>query len=387
MEKLIPFIQHYQWGSQNHDNLVRSIYLKNNEASYDHEKGKHWAEAWMGTHPNGEALLKSNEEPLSKHINKNLKFLFKVLSIDKCLSIQVHPDKKAAVQLHETNAQNYKDNLPKPEIAIALTELLAFNGFVSKEVLTNRFELFPSIKEYITKDIELNKAFNNTYEENFLKGISAKLLNETEQALKLLIDKIKCELSSIKIETNFTMSAKRAFSQYANDVGLIFIFLMNVIKVPAGHAIFIHPGCIHAYIEGEIVECMAASDNVIRVGLTNKYRDISSFLDYGVFKSTKSSYYKPDTVSKEKSGLNVLEYDNNNNGYFKVYRIFGHEIDSTYRNDIKLIKNSIVVNMGGNVTINGELLKPLEVALIKSDLMEIESLKTTVDLYVATEYE
>lgn len=39
----------------------------------------------------------------------------------------------------------------------------------------------------------------------------------------------------------------------------------------------------HAYLSGEIIECMAASDNVVRAGFTSKYRDtqtLCSMLTY-----------------------------------------------------------------------------------------------------------
>jgi mannose-6-phosphate isomerase len=45
------------------------------------------------------------------------------------------------------------------------------------------------------------------------------------------------------------------------------------IKLPAGSAIYLAANEPHAYVSGELVECMAASDNVIRAGLTPKFRD------------------------------------------------------------------------------------------------------------------
>ena len=81
----------------------------------------------MGTHPNAPSTLASSGELLADHLKKNpylighgvtaafadavngnLPFLFKVLSIDKALSIQVHPDKKTAEGLHEQFPKIYK---------------------------------------------------------------------------------------------------------------------------------------------------------------------------------------------------------------------------------------------------------------------------------------
>jgi len=65
----------------------------------------------MGTHPNAPSLKKSTGENLKDIVSSNpdllttgiaakyhgdLPFLFKVLSIQKALSIQAHPDKKLA---------------------------------------------------------------------------------------------------------------------------------------------------------------------------------------------------------------------------------------------------------------------------------------------------
>lgn len=76
----------------------------------------------MGTHPNNpsydkgtgrslQELVEENEALLSpelvKKFGKQLPFLFKVLSIEKVLSIQAHPDKKLAERLHKEDPENY----------------------------------------------------------------------------------------------------------------------------------------------------------------------------------------------------------------------------------------------------------------------------------------
>jgi len=61
---------------------------------------------WMGTHPKGPSLIASSGESLAEWIENHhdalgdrlksscqLPFLFKVLSVNIALSIQVHPDK------------------------------------------------------------------------------------------------------------------------------------------------------------------------------------------------------------------------------------------------------------------------------------------------------
>ena len=85
---------------------------------------------WMGTHPSSPSRLLTAETPsLASHLaghpellgssilsrfasegsnEGNLPFLFKVLSIQKALSIQTHPDKATAEKLHEEKPNVYK---------------------------------------------------------------------------------------------------------------------------------------------------------------------------------------------------------------------------------------------------------------------------------------
>ena len=76
----------------------------------------------MGTHPSLPSkdvhtqrtlldLVQDNKAlmstEISEHYEDKLPFLLKVLSIQKALSIQAHPDKKLARQLHEKDSKNY----------------------------------------------------------------------------------------------------------------------------------------------------------------------------------------------------------------------------------------------------------------------------------------
>lgn len=76
----------------------------------------------MGTHPSLPSkdletkrslleLVQENQALLSTDIaqryENKLPFLFKVLSINKALSIQAHPNKKLAEQLHAKDPKNY----------------------------------------------------------------------------------------------------------------------------------------------------------------------------------------------------------------------------------------------------------------------------------------
>ncbi|KAF7974322.1 hypothetical protein HWV62_12364 [Athelia sp. TMB] len=54
--------------------------------------------------------------------------------------------------------------------------------------------------------------------------------------------------------------------------------MLNYIKLAPGEAMFLSAGEPHAYVSGDMMECMANSDNVIRAGLTPKLRDIPNLV-------------------------------------------------------------------------------------------------------------
>ena len=87
----------------------------------------------MGSHPNGPSKIAVSDIPLGDWIAQHsdvlgenichkfgtsLPYLFKVLSINKALSIQAHPSKKHAEILHKDRPDVYKDPNHKPEMAI-----------------------------------------------------------------------------------------------------------------------------------------------------------------------------------------------------------------------------------------------------------------------------
>lgn len=57
-----------------------------------------------------------------------------MLSVEKALSLQAHPDKELARALHKSLPDVYKDENHKPEMALALTEFEALCGFISSKV-------------------------------------------------------------------------------------------------------------------------------------------------------------------------------------------------------------------------------------------------------------
>lgn len=78
--------------------------------------------------------LRCNQWALGEEVARvfggdQLPFLFKVLSINKALSIQAHPTKDHAEKLHRASPELYRDPNHKPELAIAISQFEGFCGF------------------------------------------------------------------------------------------------------------------------------------------------------------------------------------------------------------------------------------------------------------------
>jgi len=56
-------------------------------------------------------------------------------------------------------------------------------------------------------------------------------------------------------------------------------FFLNYLLIAPGESFFMAPNEPHAYVAGEIIECMACSDNVVRAGLTPKFKDVPNLVE------------------------------------------------------------------------------------------------------------
>ena len=66
---------------------------------------------------------------------------------------------------------------------------------------------------------------------------------------------------------------------YPGDPGIVISLLLNRVRLRRGEALYLPAGNIHAYLAGLGIELMAASDNVLRGGLTPKHIDVPELLD------------------------------------------------------------------------------------------------------------
>ena len=117
-------VQNYHWGKSAGESVVAAL-AASNDATKAIDDTKRYAEFWMGTHPSGPSSVKATGQTLADFLKdnpgsvggegaSNLPYLFKVLSVDTALSIQVHPCKAKAEQLHKARPDLYKDDNHKP---------------------------------------------------------------------------------------------------------------------------------------------------------------------------------------------------------------------------------------------------------------------------------
>lgn len=289
-------VQTYGWGKHGMNSIVATL-IKSANANFVVDEQETYAELWMGTHENGPSYLKDTDVPLQKYIQENtealgsdvvqmfgsnLPFLFKVLSINKALSIQVHPNKKKAKELHELYPDVYKDPNHKPELAIALCPFEALCGFRPideiKDYLNHIPELLAVIGEANVRC--LSQAIDSTISDALQQcfySLMTRDSNEVAGQLKTLIDRLHNTTDDYRQWANADL-LERLHSDYPGDVGCFTIYLFNYMTMLPGEAIYIGPNVPHAYLSGDCIECMACSDNVIRAGLTPKLKDVKTLI-------------------------------------------------------------------------------------------------------------
>ena len=273
---ITPVIQSYDWGKAGSTSLISKL-------GYTTASGP-LAEAWFGTHSKGSSQVASTLQPLSdierkhptellgetsiKRFGSKVPFLFKVLSIQKPLSIQVHPDAFHAARLHERNPAEYLEANTKPEIAIAVTEVRMLNGFKSENAIRSLIARIPEFGAFVAR-----------CNPDSIRDIASEIFRADSEFVSVqcakLAERLHVSGAHLPEEQLFLELA----AEFPDDVGLFSAFLLNELTLQPGEGIFTAPGTLHAYISGDLLECMKLSDLVIRAGLTPKRRDVEALLE------------------------------------------------------------------------------------------------------------
>jgi mannose-6-phosphate isomerase len=302
MQKLEGRVQHYAWGSADAlpDFLGRPA------------DGTPWAELWFGAHPlapstlvpragaDGTARAEGLDlaiardatavlgEGVSNGFRGRLPYLLKVIAPERPLSLQVHPDRDQAAESFaaETAAglpldsplRTYRDDNHKPEMLVALSTFTALCGFrtprraatILEGLGTDLTDRLHSLLVATPTAHGMRAAF---------RSLVATSMRPSADAVQAVVESCRARLDagrspSPRIDRMVTVLA----AHHPGDPGVVAALLLNPVTLRPGEALFVPAGTLHAYIRGLGVEIMAASDNVLRAGLTAKKVDADEML-------------------------------------------------------------------------------------------------------------
>lgn len=390
MYKLIPAVKNYAWGASQEHNLVKDIYVTNvmmldgtKEQLERVEREKHWAEIWIGSHKSGPARLITGE-PITVKTEGELSFLFKILSIEHCLSIQTHPDKAWAVKLHEAQPHHYPDPYPKPEMAIAIDFLEAFCGYCDHAETILNLKKYASFYALLIAEYPAVESFTADQHPKNIEQLIAHFLSLKHEQIESLVHSLISDCQAI-VQKEFRDDViLRVAKQFGADVGLLVSLTLKLVKLAPFEYIALGPFIPHAYISGNVIECMAPSDNVIRLGLTPKFKDAKSFVETYDYKALGNPKQKAVLREFAETGLQVLEYPTDFGEFFDLAIVTRgvrpNKDDSKL--ELEVTSDTIIFNLGESVELNGTLVRNYDSFLLKPGKVVIEIEEENVQLVI-----
>ncbi|HWH27215.1 MAG TPA: mannose-6-phosphate isomerase, class I [Pseudolysinimonas sp.] len=280
--------------------------------------GRPQAELWLGAHHGSPSQLLDRSGSLADIVDGRLPFLMKVLAAASPLSLQAHPspaqaeagfarENAAGIPLDDP-ARNYRDPFHKPELIYALSDTFrALSGFrpvaETREVLDAAAgpegSLPPALAAFHSRLAD-DAALRPTFEWLITRGPG--------------VDELIAEVSAAAANPAAAGGAvhpswhtvRTLAERYPGDPGIVISLLLHTLELRQGEALFLPAGNIHAYLEGTGIEVMAASDNVLRGGLTRKHVDVPELLSVLDFRPLPAPYFHPDEVQP---GVRVFRPD------------------------------------------------------------------------------
>jgi mannose-6-phosphate isomerase len=260
------------------------------------DETKPYAELWMGTHPSGPSTVVSDSKTLGAHLEEHpewlgnvnsypggggLPFLLKVLSVGKALSIQAHPDKALAEKLHAERPSVYKDDNHKPELAVAITPFQGLCGFRSPESIVQHLDKYPEFATIIGDEAAtaLREVNDDKSARSALREMLHAVLSCPAERSSKALDDLRARLAATEIPDALEECILTVSGDFPGDVGAVAPFFLHLVQLNPGEAFFMAANEPHAYLKGDIIECMACSDNVVRAGLTPKLVDVPVLID------------------------------------------------------------------------------------------------------------
>lgn len=295
-------VQQYAWGKLGMDSEVARL-SKLAHSDFLVEERQPYAELWMGSHPKAPSMIIDNSVNLADFIKDNptvlgektselfkgeLPFLFKVLSVNRSLSIQAHPNKSHAEKLHAEKPDIYKDPNHKPEMAIALTPFEGLCGFRPLQEIQDFLQTVPELRTIVGDEAAIKlcqcKADSSSNVQACLKTCFENVMKCNPAVRKSNLQSLVARMSKVdkgSAEFRSTLGELllRLNGQFPGDVGCFVIYFLNHIRLSPGEAMYLSANVPHAYLDGNCIECMACSDNVVRAGLTPKLIDVPTLCE------------------------------------------------------------------------------------------------------------
>ncbi|MDQ7878772.1 mannose-6-phosphate isomerase, class I [Microbacterium sp. QXD-8] len=266
----------YAWGS-----LSLLAELEGREAS-----GRAEAEVWFGDHPGDPSATPDGrtldrwiaEDGASVGIDAPLPYLLKLLAAASALSIQAHPSKaqaeagfareEAAGIPRDAADRTYRDANHKPELIVALSD--TFRALAGLRELDATRRLVAALGPGGAPLAQRLDA------DDSLSAVIGWLLSDGADAARdVIAAAVSAESDEFAAELDLARTLDAAFP---GDPGIVVALLMNLVTLHRGEGLFVPAGVLHAYLDGLGVELMAASDNVLRGGLTPKHVDAAELV-------------------------------------------------------------------------------------------------------------
>ncbi|MFC7464870.1 mannose-6-phosphate isomerase, class I [Brachybacterium sp. GCM10030252] len=286
-------LQHYAWGS-----TTALPEFLGREAD-----GTPWAEAWFGAHPlapatipgggrldaviaaDGPALL---GEDVGRAFQGRLPFLLKVIAPERPLSLQVHPTREhAAESFAAENAaglaldsprRTYRDANHKPEMLVALTRFTALCGFRTPRRAAAILEGLGTDLTDRLHGLLVGSPTAHGMRAAFRTLVSASMRPTAEEVAEVVVACRARSAAGSSPSPRIDRFVSLLAEHHPGDPGVVAALLLNPVTLEPGEAMFVPAGALHAYLHGMGLEVMAASDNVLRAGLTPKKVDADEVL-------------------------------------------------------------------------------------------------------------
>ena len=263
------------------------------------------AELWLGSHPGSPARIVAGADEAdlahwaATHLPEGrLPFLLKVLAASAPLSLQVHPTldqaregfaRENSLGLEvDAPSRNYRDPFSKPELILALSDpFRALCGF--RPVAESRADLAT------LHDPRLDPLLARLVDDAALAGVVAWLL-ENDEGVEQVVAAITERAVGVEEggRAPWLDSVRMLAEHHPGDPGIAISALLHTVLLRPGEALYLPAGNIHAYLEGVGIELMAASDNVLRGGLTTKHVDVPELLRVLDARPMPAPYLEPE---------------------------------------------------------------------------------------------